>query len=152
MEVARGYQARSVGQTLVPVREMQKLACLLLLCLVVSCHQYPVSESDVKRAQERVRPVTDAYNLAVADGKKNNRFVVEFHRLFPSAASAISYYTGEYGDPMWTSKAGIHGRYIRTMQFKIQLDQTTTRILTSSEPEFHLIEVLSVSAGLTRKG
>lgn len=111
---------------------MQKRMFLVLLGCLTSCVHQAVEES---------------YNRALEDGLKHNRIVIEFHRVFPSAISSISYFTGQYGDPEWNSKAGLHERYIVTMQAKIDLDPTRTKIIRFHEPRFTLVEVDSVYDG-----
>lgn len=118
---------------------MHKLALSVVLCFLASCsHQGALK-------QEKTASLNKAYDLAIAGGKKSIPIVTEFHRLFADSVSSISYYTGEYGDPEWNSKAGLYERYILTMQLKIELDDTRTRIIKFEEPRFHLVEIESVS-------
>jgi hypothetical protein len=126
---------------------MHKSALFFVLCFLASCsYQVPLKqEKDLKELQERTASLNKGYDLAIANGKKSIRIVIEFHRLFADAVSSISYYTGEYGDPEWNSKVGLYERYILTMQFKIELDDKRTKIIRFEEPRFHLVEIESVS-------
>src|SRR5688572_14481614 len=109
---------------------MHKLAFLFVLCFLASCsHRGALKqENDLRGLQEKAASQREGYDLAISNGKKSIPVVVEFHRLFADAVSSISYYTGEYGDPEWNSKAGLYDRYILTVQFKIDLDDTRTKI------------------------
>ncbi|HUS10586.1 MAG TPA: hypothetical protein VMZ30_08985 [Pyrinomonadaceae bacterium] len=126
---------------------MPKLALLFVLSFLASCsHRAGLQQSnDLRGAQEKAALQSKRYDLSIAYGKQSIPIVMEFHRLFGDAVSSISYYTGEYGDPEWNSKVGLYGRYILTMQFKIELDDTRTKIIRFAEPRFHLVEVESIS-------
>jgi hypothetical protein len=82
--------------------------------------------------------------IAVENGKKMLSPVSEFESLFPHNYSFISYYSGKKGDPIWNSTAGIHGRYILKMKFKIKFDDSRTKPEIISPPEFYLMEVKSI--------
>jgi len=127
---------------------MHKLArFFFVVCFLASCSNQGVlrQEKDLKGPQEKAVSLGKGYDLAIANGGKSIPSVIEFHRLFADEVSSISYYTGEYGDPEWNSKVGLHERYILTMQFKIELDDTRTKISKFEEPRFHLAEIESVS-------
>jgi hypothetical protein len=126
---------------------MSKLPFLFVLCFLVSCsHRVGLKQAnDLKGAQEKAALQSQRYDLAIAYGKKSIPIVMEFHRLFGDAVSSISYYTGEAEDREWNSKVGLYERYILTMQFKIELDDTRTKISRFAEPRFDLIEVESIS-------
>lgn len=67
--------------------------------------------------------------------------VRQFTALYPNARHFISHYTGTKGDPRWNSKAGIHGRYIVSMQFGIDFDASRTKPRRISPPTFRLLEI-----------
>lgn len=70
----------------------------------------------------------------------------QFAAMFPRADHFISYYTGTKGDPLWNSKAGVHGRYVIVMQFKIDFDPSRTKPTRTSPPRFFLREVSQITA------
>lgn len=80
---------------------------------------------------------TTAEKNAVADIDE----VRQFAAMFPNARHFISYYTGSKGDPRWNSKAGVHGRYIVSMQFGIDFDPSRTKPRRISPPVFQLLEI-----------
>src|SRR5262249_10875434 len=86
-----------------------------------------------------------SHDLALADGKQSISYVREFTQLFPQGKHFISYYTGEYGNPTWNSKAGLHGRYVLTLQTPIPFDATRTKVVSYGQPSFLLVEVSSIN-------
>jgi len=126
---------------------MNKLIYFFLLCLFTSCSSEEASQQqkELKELQKKVEGLDKNYDLALAHGRESVPVVKEFNRLFTQASNWISYYTGEYGNPEWNSKVGLHDRYILTMQFKIEFDDTRTRIINFEEPRFDLVEVETIS-------
>jgi hypothetical protein len=77
-------------------------------------------------------------SLALKDAERSIIYVQQFKSLYPEATHGFSYYTGEYGSPMWYSKVGLYGRYILTMHIPVKFNKTRTSIVDYGEPLFYL--------------
>jgi hypothetical protein len=88
----------------------------------------------------------DDYARTVASAIGTEPNVRSFDALFPNGEHFISYFTGLAGQPLWNSKAGLYGRYVLTMQFDVALDRKAGTLTASGQPEFHLVEVESITA------
>ena len=80
------------------------------------------------------------YDIALKNGTASLDVAREFNALFPDSNNFISYYTGQYGDPRWNSKVGLHGRYVLTVQFDLKFDSSRHMPARTSDPEFYLVE------------
>ena len=78
---------------------------------------------------------------ATDNGVTEIKAVREFESLFPDSYHFISYYKGEKGTPAWNSKIGLHGRYVLTVQFPIEFDETRLHPSKSGAAQFHLLEL-----------
>ena len=103
------------------------ITCLLVALCAVGCERTPAN-----------------YSKAVTDGLQSIQSASEFDALFPNAEHSISYYTGEYGRPAWNSQAGLHGRYIISLQVYITFDRRGRKIASQQIPTFVLVEVSSI--------
>ncbi len=81
---------------------------------------------------------------AIEDGRTAIPYARQFHDLFPAAEASFSYFTGEMGPPTWTSKVGLHGRYVLTLKVEVTFNAARTRIVRYGEPVFHLVEVTRI--------
>jgi hypothetical protein len=90
---------------------------------------------------------TGGYTRAVESGRTDIEQVRQFDRLFPGATHFISYYTGTNGNPTWNSKAGLHGRYVLTMQIPISLSGLgRSQVRSNGTPTFILTEVQNITS------
>lgn len=107
---------------------MRKLTFILVaLCLAASsCHSARKKTVAEANALTSIAPVT------------------QFAATFPGSHHYISYYSGTKGDPLWNSKAGVHGRYVVGMKFKIDFDPTRTHPRQISAPTFYLREISKI--------
>jgi hypothetical protein len=80
------------------------------------------------------------YDQALESGLETIPYASEFNQFFPGSDNFISYYTGQAGEPIWNSKAGLYGRYILSLQVKITFDETRTKIIGLDDPQFYLSE------------
>ncbi len=96
-------------------------------------------------SQGWVSPVNRGYNQAVQSGRETVPYARDFNQFFPNSDNFISYYTGQVGPPIWNSKAGLYGRYVLSLQFKIKFDETRTKITAYDDPEFYLREIREIS-------
>jgi hypothetical protein len=81
---------------------------------------------------------------AIASGQKIE-FIRQFEERFPAAEHFISYYTGTHGPPTWNSHAGIHGRYVLSLQMPIELGGPGRgRVLSHGTPTFYLLEIVEI--------
>jgi hypothetical protein len=92
------------------------------------------------------RSARDAYARTVANALASEPNVRSFHSLFPKSEHFISYFSGAAGQPCWNSIAGLHGRYVLTMQFDVMINRKKATLIASGEPEFRLVEVESITA------
>jgi hypothetical protein len=84
------------------------------------------------------------YESAIRNGPSEIAPVSEFVQLFPDASHLITHYTGDMGAPQWTSKIGLHGRYVLSVQLDIKFDWSRRHVCSYGPPEYHLREVESV--------
>ena len=96
-----------------------------ILLLFFGCRDYTGTEKE--------------YSQAIFNAQSDLPLAHEFASLYPLREEFISYFTGKYGQPKWNSKIGLHGRYIVTMQFPIQVNGS--RLQQIGEPEFLIVEV-----------
>lgn len=69
--------------------------------------------------------------------------ISEFYGAFPEAFSYVSHARAGYGPRVWNSTAPIHGRYVLTLQFEIEIDKNC-KIVSSKQPMWYLREVSRV--------
>lgn len=72
--------------------------------------------------------------------------VTQFDAMFPNSDHFISHYTGRKGDSLWNSKAGVHGRYVVVLTFKIDFDPSRTKPKRISPPLFYLREISRIES------
>ena len=84
------------------------------------------------------------YDMALASGISGIEVVREFESLYPDAEHFITYYAKERGGSKWNSKVGLLGRYVLTVQFPIDFDESRHIPSLSGEPKFHFTEVESI--------
>ncbi len=87
------------------------------------------------------KPRAAAYDKAIESGKTSIPFITEMCRFYPSTRNSISYYTGEHATPTWTSKVGLHGRYVLVVQMEFKMDGSRQKVISWSDPTFYLYEV-----------
>jgi hypothetical protein len=85
------------------------------------------------------------YNAAIRSGPSEIGPVSQFVELFPDARHSITYYTGQMGQPQWTSTVGLHGRYVLTVQTDIEFDWSRRHVKSHGPPRYILVEVRAVS-------
>src|SRR3954470_1349241 len=78
-----------------------------------------------------------AYEAALSSGIHGNSYPGQFNRLYPDAVNFISYYSGEIGKPVWSSKTGLYQRYLLTLQVPIRLNSDRTKIISADKPTFY---------------
>ena len=81
---------------------------------------------------------------AEANGISGITEVTQFAAMFPHADHVITHYSGTKGDSIWNSRAGIHGRYVIVLTFKIDFDPSRTQPTRISPPTFHLREIAKI--------
>ena len=84
------------------------------------------------------------HEMAANNIRDNIPEVRQFHALFPQTYENLSHYTGSFGDPVWTSKIGLHGRYILSLQVPLMLNWTRTDVRSYGRPRFQLVEVTRI--------
>jgi hypothetical protein len=84
------------------------------------------------------------YEITVRNAHADLPLAGEFAALYPKAAEAITYFTGEHGKPGWRSEIGLYERYCLSMHFPITISASRTHSSRAGEPEFLLAEVESV--------
>ena len=80
-------------------------------------------------------------SAAELNGVSEIDIACDFESLFPGSHHFISFYTGTKGDPIWNSKAGLHGRYVFSVTFGIGFDESRTHPYRIGEPSFFLREL-----------
>ena len=103
-----------------------RLLMLALLCLICSCGR------------------SGNYARTVSNAVASDPTVSSFATLFPHADHFISYFTATYGQPRWNSKVVLHGRYVLTMQFQIDIDRDASQIHARTQPSYTLVEVAAI--------
>ncbi len=114
-------------------------ALTLALLVLVSCKK--TTEPVDKASSETT---VDGYDLAIQSGVRGSLYPREFNRFFPNAINVISYYTGEVGQPAWTSAIGLHNRYVFKLHLTIELDSARTNIVSTGPPAFYLYEFTKI--------
>jgi hypothetical protein len=109
----------------------------LAVCLLASNGCGPDDASGAAPAQ--------GYQLAVQSGRQLP-LVQDFSRVFPDASHGIANYLGKRAGPTaWTSEVGLYERYVLSLQFEITLDISRTQIVRSTQPQFVLTEIASIT-------
>ena len=84
------------------------------------------------------------HRAAVHHGVHTIPFAREAEDRFEPTQHFISYYTGRYGPPTWNTKFGLYGRYVITIQAKVEFDRTRRRIVSFESPTGYVHEVSSI--------
>jgi hypothetical protein len=98
----------------------------------------PVSESAVKKIQSE-------YDAALADATNGIPCATDFARLFPGAASYLSYYIGLAGPSSLVMENLLFDRYQLIMKVPVTFDASRRKVSTFGEPEFLLLEIWQVT-------
>jgi hypothetical protein len=108
------------------------VAVAAICCSVMSCHG----------------PIFGDMAAAEANGVADIAEVREFVALCPQAQHVITHYSGTKGPTYWTSKAGIHGRYVLSVSFPIDFaDAGRIKPTRTGEPVFRLVEMSEIRVG-----
>jgi len=99
---------------------------------------WPVSESAVKK-------VRSEYDAALADATNAVPYATDFARLFPGAASYLSYFTGLAGSSSLVMENLLFDRYQLIMKVPVTFDTSRRKVHTFAEPEFLLLEISQVT-------
>jgi hypothetical protein len=126
---------------------LKALISLFPLCIAGCRERTPPT---VVLNPQTVHRMQDNYNIALQSGIHGQLYPGQFNRLFPQADNVISYYSGEAGQPRWTSSVGEFGRYVFRMTVLVDFDAARTNIVSTGKPSFYLYEILSI--GTTPNG
>ena len=84
------------------------------------------------------------YNSLRASGSQKITEAVAFRTLFPNTHEFLTYFDGYYGEPQWNSTALLHGRYVLTLQCKIDVDYARSAVTNYQPPRVFLTEIVSL--------
>jgi hypothetical protein len=114
---------------------------ILAVLLLTGCEKSGPPPENTSKAK------MSGYELALKSGLENWPDPKAFNELFPNSLHVINYYSGEVGEPKWSSKISLYKRYVFRMSLPIQLDHSRTKIVGTGTPEFDLYEIDSVAKG-----
>lgn len=117
------------------------LTVVALSAVFVGCESkqtWPLSESAVKK-------IRSEYDAALAEATNAIPYATDFARLFPGAASYLSYYTGLAGSSSLVMENLLFDRYQLIMKIPVTFDTSRRKVSTFGEPEFLLLEFSQVT-------
>jgi hypothetical protein len=113
----------------------------LWLCCTSICSHGQTNSIDSHWLQKEEK----AYKSTLAFGTTNINAVKEFHVVYPTAFSFISYFTDTNTFQVWNSEVGLYNHYVLTLQIDIKVDQSKSSLTVLNEPHFILAEVSIVT-------